>query len=91
MDIKKFFEIYSQLSLLEKRLVMAYISGILVNRQVLIMTIVECAKLMGKSPQFVRCGLKVGSFPFGVAVKMSSKWCYYINDNRLFIYLNGGF
>lgn len=55
------------------------------------MTIVECAKLMGKSPQFVRCGLKVGSFPFGVAVKMSSKWCYYINDNRLFIYLNGGF
>lgn len=53
------------------------------------MTIVECAELMGKSPQFVRYCLREGIFPFGSAVKMSSKWCYYVNDLRFYKYMEG--
>jgi hypothetical protein len=53
------------------------------------MTVSECALLMGKSPHFVRCGLRCGLFPFGIAVKMSSKWCYYVNDLRFYKYMEG--
>ncbi len=55
------------------------------------MTIFDCALMMGKSPQFVRIGLQNGVFPFGFAVKMSSKWCYYINDVRFNKYMEGDF
>ena len=37
------------------------------------------AQLMNVSEQFVRVGLQQGKFPFGYAVKMSSKWTYFIN------------
>lgn len=39
----------------------------------------EAAEIMGKSQQFVRIGLQRGLLPFGIAIKMSSKWTYYIS------------
>lgn len=42
-------------------------------------TIQKAARLMGKSEQFIRVGLRNNRFPFGSAVKLSSKWTYYIS------------
>ena len=39
----------------------------------------EAAKIMGKSEQFVRIGLRRGLLPFGQAIKMSSIYTYYIS------------
>lgn len=39
------------------------------------------------SEQFVRIGLQRGLLPFGFAVKMSSKYTYYINKEQLEAYL----
>ncbi|MBN2796211.1 MAG: hypothetical protein JXR88_12445 [Clostridia bacterium] len=39
----------------------------------------EAAEAMGKCEQFVRIGLQRGLLPIGSAVKMSSKWTYYIS------------
>lgn len=46
------------------------------------MTIRKAAKLMNVSEQFVRVGLQKGNLPFGYAVKMSSKWTYYIDSDK---------
>lgn len=51
------------------------------------MTVAECAKLLGKSPQFVRIGLQRGILPFGYAIKMSSVWTYHISDAKVYDYL----
>lgn len=51
------------------------------------MTIKEAAKLLNKSEQFVRIGLQRGVLPFGVAVKMSSKYTYHISKAKLEEYL----
>lgn len=51
------------------------------------MKVSECAKLLGKSEQFVRVGLQHGVLPFGVAVKMSSKWTYLISEAKVYDYL----
>ena len=51
------------------------------------MTVTECAKLLDKSPQFVRIGLQRGVLPFGYAVKMSSKWTYHISEAKVYEYL----
>lgn len=53
------------------------------------MTVKEAAKLLGKSEQFVRIGLQRGILPFGYAVKMSSKWTYYISDHKMSECLGG--
>lgn len=42
----------------------------------------EAAKLMGKSDQFIRVGLQRGILPFGSAVKLSSRWTYYISPKK---------
>ena len=42
------------------------------------MTIKEVARELGTSQQTVRIGLQQGVFPFGVAVKSSSKYTYVI-------------
>lgn len=47
----------------------------------------EAAKIMGKSRQFVRVGLQRGLLPFGSAVKLSSKWTYYISPPRFYEYV----
>lgn len=39
---------------------------------------------MGKSEQFVRIGLQTGKLPFGSAVKLSSKWTYYISPKLFY-------
>lgn len=51
------------------------------------MTVTECAKLLNKSPQFVRIGLQRGVLPFGYAIKISSKWSYHISDVKVYEYL----
>ena len=50
-------------------------------------TAIECAKLLGKSPQFVRIGLQRGILPFGYAIKMSRVWTYHINEAKVNEYL----
>lgn len=47
----------------------------------------EAAELMGKSQQFVRIGLQRGLLPFGTAVKMSTKWTYYISPKKFIEYV----
>lgn len=51
------------------------------------MTVLECARLLDKSPQFVRIGLQKGILPFGYAIKMSSKWTYHISEAKVYEYL----
>jgi len=51
------------------------------------MNVTEAAKILGKSKQFVRVGLQRGILPFGSAVKLSSKWTYYISEVKLFEYV----
>lgn len=47
----------------------------------------EAALEMGKTPSFVRIGLQLGKLPFGTAVKLSSKWTYYINPTQFYKYI----
>lgn len=47
------------------------------------MTVREAAEVLGKSQQFIRVGLQKGILPFGSAVKMSTRWTYYISAARL--------
>lgn len=42
----------------------------------------EAAKLMGRNGQYIRIGLQRGLLPFGTAIKMGSKWTYYISPHR---------
>ena len=42
----------------------------------------QAAKLMGKRASFVRQGLQDGIFPWGYAVKTSSRWSYYISPAK---------
>lgn len=49
--------------------------------------VAECAKLLGKSPQFVRIGLQRGILPFGYAIKMSTVWTYHISEAKVYDYL----
>lgn len=51
------------------------------------MKVSECAKLLNKSPQFVRVGLQRGILPFGYAIKISSKWSYHISEAKVYEYL----
>lgn len=43
------------------------------------LSVKRVAELMGASEQFVRRGLQQGLFPWGYAVKTSSKWTYWIS------------
>lgn len=54
------------------------------------LTVVEAAKRMGVSQQFVRIGLQRGILPFGYAVKMSDRYTYHISENKLEDYLGNG-
>ena len=46
----------------------------------------QAAELLGMSAQFVRIGLQRGIPPFGSAVKLSSRWTYYVSLARLYEY-----
>lgn len=47
----------------------------------------EAAEIMGKCQQFVRLGLQRGILPIGSAIKMSSKWTYYISPKLFYEYV----
>lgn len=47
----------------------------------------EASKLMGKSEQFIRVGLRNNRLPFGVAVQLSSQWTYYISPKLFYDYI----
>lgn len=49
-------------------------------------SIKEASEILGKSEQFVRVGLQRGILPFGSAVKLSTRWTYYISPSRLLDY-----
>ena len=51
------------------------------------LSIHEAAEIMGKSDQFVRIGLQRGILTFGSAVKLSTRWTYYISPSRFFEYV----
>lgn len=51
------------------------------------LSIHEAAAIMGKSDQFIRIGLQRGILPFGSAVKLSSKYTYYISPTRFYEYV----
>ena len=51
------------------------------------MSIDVAAELMGKSKQFIRLGLQRGEFSFGTAIKMSSKYTYYISPSKFYEYI----
>ncbi|SEJ36148.1 hypothetical protein SAMN05660742_106111 [Propionispira arboris] len=42
-------------------------------------SIKRAAEIMGKCQQFVRVGLQRENLPFGTAVKVTTKWNYYIS------------
>lgn len=43
----------------------------------------EAAKILDKSPQFIRVAMQQGRLPIGTAVKMSSIWTYHISAKLL--------
>ena len=49
----------------------------------------ECAKLLGKSEQFVRVALQSGSAPFGFAVRNKTVYSYHISAKKLAEYIGG--
>lgn len=51
------------------------------------LTIHDAAEAMGKSDQFVRVGLQRSILPFGSAVKLSTRWTYYISPTRFYEYV----
>ena len=46
------------------------------------LSVKKCAELMGASEQFIRRGLQQNIFPWGYAVKMSSRWTYWISPDK---------
>jgi len=51
-------------------------------------TVKETAEIMGRNPDFVRCGLQQKVFPFGFAVKMEKEWSYIIYKDKVCDYFN---
>ena len=49
--------------------------------------VVEAARLLGKSPQFVRVALQTGVAPFGFAAKNKTTYSYYISPKKLAEYV----
>lgn len=52
-------------------------------------SVAECARLIGKSEQFVRIALQTGAAPFGFAVRNKSSYCYHISRKKLYEYIGG--
>ena len=51
-------------------------------------SVAECAKIIGKSEQFVRVALQTGVAPFGFAVKNRTMYSYHISPKKLNEYIN---
>ena len=50
-------------------------------------TIAKAAAIMGVNQQFVRIGLQRGVLPFGVAMKTSNQYTYYIYPKKFEEYI----
>ncbi|WP_312199359.1 hypothetical protein [Anaerospora hongkongensis] len=50
-------------------------------------TIKQASETMGKCQQFVRVGLQRGLLPFGTAVKVETRWNYYISPKLFYEYV----
>jgi hypothetical protein len=50
------------------------------------LSVKEAAQILGASEQFIRIGLQRGILPFGNAVKLSTRWTYYISPSRFYEY-----
>lgn len=50
-------------------------------------SVAQCAKLIGKSEQFVRVALQTGTAPFGFAVKNKTVYSYHISPKKLNEYI----
>lgn len=50
-------------------------------------SISECARILGKSEQFVRVALQTGVAPFGFAVKNKTVYSYHISPKKLAEYV----
>lgn len=46
-------------------------------------SVAEAARILGKSPQFVRVALQNGTAPFGFAVKKKTTYSYHISPKKL--------
>lgn len=53
-------------------------------------SIKDASLLMNKSQQFIRIGLQRGILPFGNAVKVNSRWSYYISPKLFVNYIGKG-
>ena len=51
-------------------------------------SVAECAKILGKSEQFVRIALQTGAADFGIAVKSKTKYDYHISPKKLYEYIS---
>jgi hypothetical protein len=51
------------------------------------LTVQETAKILDKTPQFVRIGLQRNILPFGYAVLMDKKYSYHISKKKLEEYI----
>jgi transcriptional regulator with XRE-family HTH domain len=51
-------------------------------------SVAECAKILGKSEQFVRVALQTGVAPFGFAVKNKTMYSYHISPKKLNEYIS---
>lgn len=47
----------------------------------------QAAKMLGKSEQFVRVALQMGTAPFGFAAKNKTVWSYHISPKKLTEYI----
>lgn len=52
-------------------------------------TVKQAAETMGKCQQFVRVGLQRGLLPFGTAVKVHTRYNYYISPKLFYEYVGG--
>lgn len=62
-------------------------AGVFVGVGSMNISVTEAAKILNKSPQFIRIGLQRGILPFGYAVKLSSRWTYHISKKQLKEYI----
>jgi len=51
-------------------------------------TVKQASEMMKVSQAFIRIALQQGRLDIGTAVKMSSRWCYYITEEKVLRYLN---
>ena len=49
--------------------------------------VTEAARIMGVSEQFIRYGLRDKELPFGVAIKTSAAYVYYISPKLFYEYV----